>query len=209
MRTPFPRRARRGGFTLLELMIVLMILGILMGYFVVSGSRLFRGAAVRDTEVRIRTLENLLESYRQIQGDYPADRLPAGATANELNGNAEALFLAFYAPDYRGDRPRQEWLGNTDGDATTKSLTILPSRELFEVLDAWGNPIVYFDHRGYERAATVLAGPQDEEPFQQEVRARRDERTGLWHENERFQLLSAGEDGLFGTEDDVANFGGG
>jgi len=208
MRQP-ARTAARAGFTLLELMVVLMILGVLMGYFVVSGARLFQSAAARDTEVRIRTLENLLESYRQIQGDYPPDALPAGAAANAENANAEALFLAFYSPDYRGDRPQQDWLGNTDGDAATKSLTILPSRELFEVLDSWGNPIVYFDHRGYERVAVVLAGPPDEDPFSQEVRARRDERTGLWQENERFQLLSAGEDGIFGTEDDIANFGGG
>lgn len=201
-------RARgRSAFTLLEIMTVLLIIGLLVGFFAVQGQRILAGADVQTTRNRLATLQNLLESYRAREGDYPDDRLPEGIAGNGVNDPAEALFLAFFAPEYQGQAPNQDWLVNTDGDATSRSLTRLPERELFEIGDRWGNPIVYFDFRHYAQAeATVHAGPEDGAPAEQHVRPRRNPRTGLWYEEGRFQLLSAGEDGQFGTDDDLANF---
>ena len=98
-------------------------------------------------------------------------------------------------------------LSNTDGDRTAKRLKGFESQELFEVCDAWGNPIAYLHHREYERADVYLSfdgetGEETEGP----VRARRNVKTKRFHEPRDFQLISAGVDGSFGTEDDITNF---
>ncbi|HEX9795157.1 MAG TPA: prepilin-type N-terminal cleavage/methylation domain-containing protein [Planctomycetota bacterium] len=201
-----PPGRRRAGFTLLEILIVMLILGVLAAYFVVSGGRIFRSSKTKQAELRLQELTSLIEQFRQIEGDYPNDALPAGASGNNDNAHAESLFLALYDADYTGQRPSQEWLVNTDGDSTTKAMTILPGRELMEFGDIWGNPILYFDHRHFEVEATVWAAAPEEELMQQRATARKQSTTGLWMNNQTFQLLSAGEDGLFGTEDDLGNF---
>lgn len=201
-----PPAAPRAAFTLLELLVVLIIIGILAAAFVGMSGNFFdqRG---KQTRLRMTELSNLIEQYRTIQGEYPNDKLPSGAVGNTGNAPSEALVLAFFAPDYTGSRPDQEWLVNTDADESSKSLTIFPSKELFEIGDAWGNPIAYLESLHYGDAATVVAGV-DLEPWEQPVQAQRDARTGAWERPSGFQLISAGEDGDFGTEDDITNFSG-
>ncbi len=199
--SPFRRSA---AFTLLELMIVLMIIGILMSAFVFSAGKIFGDTQVKETANRLRVLASAVEEYRQIEAAIPNDRLPPGAAGNSQNASAEALVLALYAPSYTGTRPGQEWLVNTDADSSRKSLTIFPNRELFEYGDFWGNPIVYFDGLHYSEVQVVLAGAEGD-LHEQEVHARRDPRTGGWVAPGRFQLLSAGPDGEFGTDDDLAD----
>ena len=159
----------------------------------------------KETKIRITRLDNLLLSYRTLEGEFPSDRLPKGATGNPANSAAEALFLALFDDEYTGDQPDQDWLVNTDFDSSTKALTRLPSKELFEIGDAWGNPLVYRDSLHYGTAVEVWAGFEGEyEP--QQVEARRNAKTGAWENPSGYQILSAGEDGLFGTEDDLTNF---
>lgn len=196
--------ARRGGFTLLELMIVLVIISLLSAAFLVVGGRVFSHSTERECRSRLQQLAVMIESYRTIEGAYPDDRLPAGVAANAHNAGAEALFVQFYRPDYRGELPNQDWLVNSDGDLTTRTLTRLNARELWELGDPWGNPIAYFESLHYEEARGVvyLAGMAEDSPEEQTVAPQRDLRTGGWEEPGKFQLISAGEDGLFGTEDD-------
>lgn len=196
------RRAR--GFTLLELMIVLVIVGILMAYLLISGGSLFGNARVSEARIRLRALAAIVEEFRTAEGRFPDDRLPAGAAANDINSGAEALFLALFDPAWSGSRPDQDWLVNTDGDESRKALTILPSRELFEIGDPWHNPIAYFENLHYEQEGTVLAG-EEEDYEEQQVHARRHPVTSGWLEPGRFQLVSAGLDGRFGTADDLAS----
>lgn len=199
-------RHRRAGFTLIELMAVLLIIGILVVFFTTSGMGLLRDTKRRQAEAQMTTLSSNILEYRSFSGDFPSDRLPPGAGDNGLNSPAEALYVALFDPRYSGQAPKLEWLVNTDNDATARSLTSLPERELFEIGDPWGNPVLYFDYRRYaETEATVHAGPEGE-VSEQRVRPRKSVKTGAWHEPNAFQLLSAGEDGVFGTDDDVANY---
>ncbi len=199
-------RASCRGFTILELMVVLVILGILMGAFVISAGGIFRKSAEREAATRLTRLAAAIEEHRQIEGGFPDDHLPSGSGGSEHNGGAEALFLALYDPAYSGSRPGQDWLVNTDNDATRKPRTTLPTKDLWEFGDPWLNPIVYFESLHYGEERLVLAG-LDGLLDEQNVQAMRHPRTQGWEAPQGYQLISAGPDGEFGNEDDVTWFG--
>lgn len=199
-------RPNARGFTLLELMIVMVIVGVLMTYLLFSGGSLFGDAKEKDARVRIASLASALVAYQTAEGEFPNDRLRSEVAVNQVNACSEALFLAFFDPGYTGLQPDQDWLVNTDGDESRKAMTSLPTRELFEIGDPWGNPILYFESLHYGDEVEVLAGPE-EEYEQQRGSALRHPTTGDWRQAGRFQLISAGEDGKFGTDDDIDNSG--
>ena len=61
----------RGGFTLLELMIVTVIIGVLASVAVASYSGLRERAKIAATRVEVRNLLNAAETYRSITGLLP------------------------------------------------------------------------------------------------------------------------------------------
>ena len=174
----FDLSSRRSGFTLLELMVVIVIVGVLLGAFIVSGGGIFGQADVNKTKTRLQTLAQLINSYRSVENDYPDDRLPRNASATAMNANSEALCLAFFDPSYTGQKPKLDWLGNTDEDSSSRQLTIFADKQLKEIVDGWGNPIVYFESMHYDRAAQCFAG-EDGMFDEQTVTPARDEGTGL------------------------------
>jgi general secretion pathway protein G len=71
-RSAAPRRAAAGGFTLLELLVVLVILGLLAAYV---GPRYFSQlgkSEVKSARAQIAGLEKALEQYRIDVGRYPS-----------------------------------------------------------------------------------------------------------------------------------------
>ncbi len=110
--TPFPS-SRRSGFTLLEIIVVLGILGLLVGVLVVNVTgNLNRG---QEDTARIfvkTTLQTPLTTYRIDVGDYPS--------------TAEGLQVLVTAPASRADR----WRGPYTADGK------IP-------LDPWGEPYQY------------------------------------------------------------------
>ena len=203
-----PARSR-SGFTLLELMIVMVILSILIAAFLVVSGRIFGKGKITEAQSRLSQLATLIEQYRTVEGDYPDDRLPDGLAANDINSSSEALFVALFDAEYTGQTPNQDWLSNSDEDQATRAATRLPTRELFEICDPWGNPIAYFEglHYGSTRDALYWATETGMDlPEEQSVQPARDQQTGDFEQAGRFQLISAGPDGWFGTEDDVTNY---
>ena len=97
-------------------------------------------------------------------------------------------------------------LRNTDGDATKTSLTTFTSPDAFEIVDLWGNPVVYIHQRDYGKEFVYVTVGASGESFEERVKALVSEKTGDPFRRTSFQLLSAGPDGRFGGRDDIANF---
>jgi hypothetical protein len=119
---------------------------------------------------------------------------------NDTNCGIEAVFQALELPG--GPKVRLAELGNTDGDRVAGAPD---SPELHEFLDAWGNPFAYFSASEYEdpigatryvlRDGRVVS-----------VLPRRDRSTGRFFNEHHYQLISAGPDERFGSQDDIKNW---
>ncbi|MEE9128211.1 MAG: hypothetical protein V3U11_13825, partial [Planctomycetota bacterium] len=73
--------------------------------------------------------------------------------------------------------------------------------ELHEVLDGWQTPIAYFREDAYDRKQMVVGTGGDQR--QLEVTAWRHRVTGQFLNKSKYQLISAGKDGEFNTDDDI------
>ena len=80
------------------------------------------------------------------------------------------------------------------------------TQELFELSDAWGNPLAYIHHLEYERVFTYRAvDTENGEENDYEVKARKTRRPSLGRAA-RVPASLGGSDGKFGTEDDLTNY---
>lgn len=96
IRTPVPSRrpVRVGGFTLLELLVVIVIIGLLAGYV---GPKYFAQegkAKVKVTRAQIDGFEKALDAYRIDVGRYPTTE--QGLVALETRPNNEARWSGPY-----------------------------------------------------------------------------------------------------------------
>lgn len=203
----------RGGFTLIELLMVITVLAVLMAVLYPKIFSFQRDAEVRETKTLILGLRGAIMEYLSEKGDYPTDRISEldpkyRLSSNRLNEGIEALVVALALMGTPGalnlleDLDAHGGLGNTDGDQAGAVLGSLGHRDQREILDKWGNPLAYFHHRNYGQAQQVTM--KDGET--QNAAAVKDPRSGGFMMLRSFQLISAGPDETFGTQDDVANF---
>ena len=206
-------RIRINGFTLVELLVVILILGILMSVLL---PRIF-ATRVSAEESRCRGIIGQLavvaKTYDTDTGDYPPDDLASfpgrlRLTLNRENDGIEAFVVALATSGSSScmrlldDMDSQGLLGNTDNDRAGGVIGALQRREQMEILDPWDNPFAYFHHRNYRKPQTVHMS----DGTLQLVRPVENPSTGGFLEPRRFQILSAGPDGKFGTGDDIGNF---
>ena len=121
---------RHGGFTLMEMLVVLGIISVLAG-LLVSGIVVARRQARKNTTRMM--MENIALALERYSGDY--GQYPDGS-GNEAS--AEILYRALaeksgFGPYLKGLGDRQ--VGDTDGDGAR------------ELLDGWGQPIRFTDGR--------------------------------------------------------------
>ena len=192
---------------------MLLILSILI-YVLVTNLRDAEGAGkIQVARTRLRLLEGAIEDYQHEFGNAPPSSfVPGQEVPNDgLNVGNEALVVAFWSKKYEaggllGDI--RDELINSDGDRSTKQLTDFDTRELLEIPDPWGNPIAYIERSDYvltNRRYSTLEVDSDQ-PVESVPLAYKNPTTGQYYAANGFQLISAGPDGRFGTEDDVTNF---
>lgn len=108
------RRRPPGGFTLIEVLLVLAILVIIASLAIVNYSKARRGAKIDAAKIGVRAFETPLEMYATDVGDYPT--------------TAQGLEALKYMPTELTDDTK--WNG-----AYLKTQALL--------LDPWGNPYMY------------------------------------------------------------------
>lgn len=208
MKTP-PSSALRAGFTLIELLAVMVILGILTFFLIQTGAGASETVRVGATRSFIATLEAQIKEHELDAGDHPPSSFPRtlDPKPTATNMGAEMLVIALWPKDgARGSEPDEGRLINTDGDDTRQSHTVFTSGAAFELADDWGNPIAYFHRRDYDEPCVYVTFDETGEPLEERVQALVNPVTGDSYNRGTFQLLSAGPDGVFGTDDDIGNF---
>jgi len=198
---------RAAGFTLLEIMVVIALIGLLLGLVAVAVGRQTEAGRIAECRARIEQFALLLESSKDRNGDYPPDRLAVLGVrdGNPINEGIEAAVVALRAASYGGKRPEERWLANGDDDNSKSLKSVDGSPALLELADPWDNPISYIVSRDYADSFTYRmqsdAGTEDVT-----VHAATNPTTGAPWQFDSFQLRSAGPDGVFGTDDDLANY---
>ncbi len=79
-----PNPSRSAGFTLLELLVVLVILGLLVGYVAPRYFAQVGKSEVKVARAQIRALEDALDQYRLDVGRYPATQVGLAALNEEV-----------------------------------------------------------------------------------------------------------------------------
>ena len=199
------------GFTLIELMAVLVILSILIAVLVSQLGSADDVAKSKIAKVTLDEIATAIGSYESERGDFPPSSFTPeqGQPPNPLNVGAESLVIALFSKGFgaAGDAKLEERLTNQDGDQSKTRLTDFGSLELFELGDPWKNPIAYLHRSDYGRAQLyVTIDPNTGETIESEVRAAKNQKLGRYYAHDKFQLLSAGPDGRFGTPDDIGSF---
>ncbi|MBZ0153399.1 MAG: prepilin-type N-terminal cleavage/methylation domain-containing protein [Planctomycetes bacterium] len=203
-----PSAAARG-FTLIELMIVIAIIGLLAAVLLPSVLGVSKQAKVKACEASMLELETALNAFSRKNGYFPPDDLVG---RDRIKGNwkpdngqnigieSMLLFLSQSVANGGTDLGGQaEHFVNTDGDDHGVELPLLRRRDRIEIADPWGTPFVYFAKGGMEKPQQVK--PAAEADVVAVKAKRRDD--GTAYGAGKFQLLSAGPDLTFGTDDDI------
>ncbi|MEQ1891912.1 MAG: type II secretion system protein [Planctomycetota bacterium] len=213
MTFPLLRRNDRAGFTLVELLAVILILSILVWALTKGLFEAMSTTKLQTTRQQLAKLGAAAELYQRELGKYPPSSFePGQEVANDgKNVGIEAFIVALFSKKFEAGgllEDVRDTLVNTDADTSPRQLTDFGTRELLEVPDAWGNPVAYIERSDYSatnrRYLTVDAATNEE--VESAPVAYKNARTGQYYSATSFQFISAGEDGRFGTDDDITTF---
>jgi len=222
------------GFTLVEIMVVVAIIILLASVLLVSFSGVFSKSENAQATATIETLKSNIANFQSAWGPAPPGNLqdlgtlvgyPALTDPNKDNVGIEALVLALRSKRERGpylDGPLfqdDERRTNLDIDSVLESACAPryldiedgTSRELFEIVDPWGNPFVYIDANslnlgGFQYNVTKGDGSTVVITATEAQDALRHPVTGAYPTE--YALWSFGEDGIndYGRGDDVTSW---
>lgn len=213
MQTIAARRRGSFGFTLVEMLVVIGILIVLAGLAIPATGALRRRSQIKECKAFIDLIAAAVEQYASDFGDFPPTSLSAfGLRTNRLNEGSKSLVRCLTTTEREG--PYFEFpegrLGTLSGDRLqtrddpTRSTMQTPT--LFEILDPWGNPLIYYHHQDYRGGREIERYTIQDE--QQRCVPQPSEKTGQLPGFGRFLIWSAGPDGVNenGQGDDVCSW---
>ncbi|MDH3592857.1 MAG: hypothetical protein OER88_13305, partial [Planctomycetota bacterium] len=204
-------------------LVVVSILGVLMGLVSILVIRASSHQERNMTETLIKTfLPNSIERYKTEMKRLPPQSVTelqksssrwkslALSDANATNDTAECLLVALRHPDFsaplgEGDLPTENPFGNRDEDAWNSIPDGSDNDSALEILDAYGNAIVYINKNHYGETYTItnLRGEEVEVTALKKP-------DGTYYNKSSYQLISVGENGVQDddpeTSDDIVNF---
>ncbi|MBI4563830.1 MAG: hypothetical protein HY716_03945 [Planctomycetes bacterium] len=192
----------------MELLVVLVILGILASLTTLGINAAINSATKNRTEALVLQLSAQLDVYRLRWGDFPPSTLAELGTAppNAVNNGIEALTACLASRRKGGQLLDHVEFSNTDADVISINATdwFFGDNQLREVADSYGFPLVYLHHKDYVRTPvsmrTYLFSGENE---QEQIEAVKDPATQAYFNPDKFQILSVGKDGKWGTDDDL------
>lgn len=201
------------GFTLIEMLVVLVIISLLAALVSVGLMAAIRNSRVSSSQAMIDTIDGACSQYRVRWGDYPPSSLDRMKVKlpNDTNNGIEAL-VACLSSELKGgvlyQPPAEEQYVNTDEDKVGKNPNkwFFGDTDLREITDYFGNVLVYVHHRNYEsppaniKSYKFMAGKKVQK---QQITVFKSEATKTFWRPGKFQLWSPGNDGKAGTEDDI------
>ena len=220
------REGRQRGFTFIEILIVMGIIAVLAGGIVVALNIWGRRGPELKSRTTVAAVESLAQAWRAQFNQFPPGdvrKIPLvagfggklkGAMPNDTNMGIEAFVQAVQIPGFKTEHSWGDGqLANTDEDQLTKALATSGVPDLREVLDAWGNPLIYFHSHDYarlEEGQDYVIGENSETEFAEAgdtvtARPHRDG-DGQYRNPNTFQVFSMGADGAPNTEDDIGNW---
>lgn len=152
---------RERGFTLIEILVTIAILAALAGMLLPMLGGAQKAAKAKAAKATIVIIKLACEAYVNDFGDYPPTSLSGlGVTTNGANEGNEALVRCLttkleHGPYLAYD---EKDLVNSDKDSITGDDPIqsaIAAKQLFELVDPWGNPFVYFHHRDYKSTSKL------------------------------------------------------
>lgn len=206
------------GFTLIEVLVVVSILGVLMGLVSLLVLRASSRQRELESEQLVKTyLPNSIERYKQEFKRLPpmsmkelngiprwkSLSIPENNSTNECN---ECLLVALRHPDFSaplsdGDLPVTEApFGNTDEDDFNQVPDGSDTAAAREILDAWGNPVVYIHKNKYGTPVRIV----NHMGVEVDVEAVR-KPDGAYYNPTSYQIISVGENGEQDVDDPVAS----
>jgi len=214
------RSKEGGGFTLVEVLVVMAIISVLAGIVLGSLTVARRYSDTKITQQEIQTLVQGINQYNIQYGDYPPSTfsLLKVKASNSTNEGNEVLILCLTGRKRGGpfhEDFKETRLENTDHDSLSKkefqnlnSLLDLPqtSTQLFEYVDNWGNPFVYIHNRDYKSKGKIQYCDRDGRQIS--VQAARSKKLGMYQAPNSFQIWSFGPNrrNENGDGDDIASW---
>lgn len=201
---------KTGGFTLVELLVVISIIGVLLGIILAAlGPVLAKGkkTACLSDLTQIKTAVNLYE--RDCRDFPPSSLMELGLKQeNLINSGIESLVVCLSSTSHNAVyfTFKDDKLDNTDKDTSPVPLKKLAGSSflvdsLWEFIDPWGTPLVYFHHRNLlpDNKATYMVRGAKTAVSPNLMRTK----TGKIRGYSEYQLFSCGKDATPGTADDL------